>query len=181
MIMTGCLVWLSGCGDRAIGIGYTAPFFYYNILRGYQKSLEDLLLAPEFAHHFIEKISDVFIKKQPASLSGHKRQAQLSQVTDDYGDQNGLLISPRTFSKFFEQPQRRSMELAREQGLFVFHHDDGDVRLLLPKLIDMGINILNPVQWRCGNWDLPDLKQKYGGEICFHSAVDNQPRSHRKF
>jgi uroporphyrinogen decarboxylase len=162
------------CGDRAIGIGYTAPFFYYNILRGYQQSLEDLLLAPEFAHHFIKKISDVFIQKHRRAYQAIKGKAHLSQVTDDYGDQNGLLISPKTFSKFFEQPQRRSMELAKEYGLYVFHHDDGDIRLLLPKLIDMGINILNPVQWRCGNWDLADLKQKYGDKICFHSAVDNQ-------
>jgi uroporphyrinogen decarboxylase len=143
-------------------------------LRGYQRSLEDLLLAPEFAHHFIEKISDVFIKKHRHAYQAMNGKAHLSQVTDDYGDQNGLLISPKTFSKFFEQPQRRSIELAKEHGLYVFHHDDGDIRLLLPQLIDMGINLLNPVQWQCGNWDLADLKQRYGDKICFHSAVDNQ-------
>ncbi len=45
---------------------------------------------------------------------------------------------------------------------------------LLPTLVEMGIDILNPVQWRCGNWDLAALKRTYGARICFHSAVDNQ-------
>ena len=38
----------------------------------------------------------------------------------------------------------------------------------------MGIDILNPIQWRCGDWDLAQLKADYGASICFHSAVDNQ-------
>jgi uroporphyrinogen decarboxylase len=38
----------------------------------------------------------------------------------------------------------------------------------------MGIDILNPVQWRCGDWDLPALKAQYGKDICFHGGGDNQ-------
>lgn len=38
----------------------------------------------------------------------------------------------------------------------------------------MGIDVLNPIQWNCGNWDLKELKESYGEKICFHSAVDNQ-------
>ena len=38
----------------------------------------------------------------------------------------------------------------------------------------MGIDVLNPIQWRCGNWDLEALKRDYGRQLCFHSAVDNQ-------
>ncbi|MDW8100530.1 MAG: uroporphyrinogen decarboxylase family protein [Anaerolineae bacterium] len=54
------------------------------------------------------------------------------------------------------------------------HHDDGDMRPLLPALTEMGIDILNPIQWRCGNWDLAMLKAEYGKHLCFHGAVDNQ-------
>ena len=162
------------CGGRALGIGYTAPFYYFTILRGYEQSLLDLMLQPEFAHHFIEKIHDVFIEKHQRAYAVMEGTADLSQVTDDYGEQNGLLISPKTFNKFFEPPQRKSMELAKKHGLFVFHHDDGDIRRLIPTLINMGTDILNPIQWRCGNWDLPALKEKFGDDLCFHGAGDNQ-------
>ena len=50
----------------------------------------------------------------------------------------------------------------------------GDCRKLLPRLVEMGIDVLNPIQWRCGNWDLEALKTQLGGRVCFHSAVDNQ-------
>jgi uroporphyrinogen decarboxylase len=38
----------------------------------------------------------------------------------------------------------------------------------------VGIDVLNPVQWRCGDWDLEALKAQYGRRLCFHGAVDNQ-------
>ena len=43
-----------------------------------------------------------------------------------------------------------------------------------PRLVEMGIDLLNPIQWRCGDWDLGDLKARFGTDLCFHSAVDNQ-------
>ena len=69
---------------------------------------------------------------------------------------------------------QRGIDLAKSYGIIVFHHDDGDCRKLLPRLVEMGIDILNPIQWRCGNWDLNWLKAEYGDRLCFHSAVDNQ-------
>jgi uroporphyrinogen decarboxylase len=162
------------CGGRALGIGYTAPFFYFNILRGYQKSLEDMALQPEFAHHFIKKIHDVFLEKHKRMYAVMEDKADLSQVTDDYGDQNGLLISPKMFNEFFRPLLQRSADLAKEHGFHVFHHDDGDMRKLLPALLEIGIDILNPIQWRCGDWDLRALKEEFGDSVCFHGGADNQ-------
>ncbi len=56
----------------------------------------------------------------------------------------------------------------------VFHHNDGDCRQLIPPLVEMGIDILNPIQWSCGGWNLAELKRMYGKDVCFHSSVDNQ-------
>jgi uroporphyrinogen decarboxylase len=98
----------------------------------------------------------------------------VTQVTDDFGSQHGLLISPRIFDEFYRAPIQRAIDLAKSYGIIVFHHDDGDMRPLLPTLVTMGIDVLNPIQWRCGNWDLAMLKAEYGKRLCFHSAVDNQ-------
>jgi uroporphyrinogen decarboxylase len=78
------------------------------------------------------------------------------------------------FDAFYRAPVQRGIDLAKANHLLVFHHDDGDIRRLLPRLVEMGVDILNPVQWRCGNWDLAWLKAEYGSKLCFHSAVDNQ-------
>jgi uroporphyrinogen decarboxylase len=88
--------------------------------------------------------------------------------------QTGLLIGPRVFDEYYREPIRRAIDLAHSYNLAVFHHDDGDMRRLLPRLVELGIQVLNPVQWRCGDWDLVDLKAKYGAALCFHGGIDNQ-------
>ncbi|MBI4551367.1 MAG: uroporphyrinogen-III decarboxylase-like protein, partial [Candidatus Latescibacteria bacterium] len=52
--------------------------------------------------------------------------------------------------------------------------DDGSIRAFLPDLVEMGIDILNPVQWTCPGMDRVELKQEFGDRLCFHGAVDNQ-------
>jgi uroporphyrinogen decarboxylase len=69
---------------------------------------------------------------------------------------------------------QRAIDLAKSFGINVFHHDDGDCRTLLTRLAAMGIQVLNPIQWRCGSWDLNLLKSTYGDKLCFHGGVDNQ-------
>jgi uroporphyrinogen decarboxylase len=162
------------CGGRAICCGYTAPFYYHNMLRGLELSLMDPILRPEFAQHLVGRISDFFTEFHRRCYEALGGRADLTQVTDDFGSQNGLLIGPRVFDRFYRAALQRGFDLAKAYGLKVFHHDDGDMRGLLPRLAGMGIEILNPIQWRCGEWDLGALKAEYGSCLCFHSAVDNQ-------
>jgi uroporphyrinogen decarboxylase len=159
---------------RAVGVGYTAVFYYHNLLRGLELSMMDPILRPEFTHHLLQRISDFFNEYHRRCFEATRGMVDTTQVTDDYGSQHGLLISPRLFNEFYRPHVQRGIDLAKSYGLIVFHHDDGDLRKLLPTLVEMGIDILNPIQWRCGNWDLADLKARYGKRICFHSAVDNQ-------
>ena len=162
------------CRGRAIECGYTAVFYYHNLLRGLETSLMDPILRPEFTHHLIQRISDFFDAYHRRCFAAADGLIDMTQVTDDYGSQHGLLISPRLFEQFYRPAMQRAIDLAKSYGLIVFHHDDGDCRPLLPALIEMGIDVLNPIQWRCGDWDLGGLKREYGAKLCFHSAVDNQ-------
>lgn len=159
---------------RAVECGYTAVFFYHNLLRGLELSLMDPILRPEFTHHLIGRLSDFFHEYHRRCYEAGRGFIDITQVTDDYGSQHGLLISPRVFEEFYRRPVQRAIDLARSYGIHVFHHDDGDMRRLLPRLVEMGIEVLNPVQWRCGDWDLAALKAEFGEHLCFHGAVDNQ-------
>jgi uroporphyrinogen decarboxylase len=162
------------CGGRAICCGYTAPFYFHNMLRGLELSLMDPILRPEFTRHFLTQFSDFFTEHHRRCFEALRGKVDMTQVTDDFGSQHGLLISPRIFDQFYRAPLQRGIDLAKSHGLIVFHHDDGDMRALLPRLVEIGIDILNPIQWRCGDWDLQALKEQVGQRLCFHSAVDNQ-------
>lgn len=160
--------------DRAVQCGYAAVFYYHNKLRGLELSLMDPLLRPEFTRELVRRVSDFFQEYHRRCFEAAGKSIQITQVTDDLGSQHGLLISPRLFDAFYRDPIQRAIDLAKSHGLLVFHHDDGDLRQMLPTLVEMGIDLLNPIQWRCGNWDLAALKAEYGGRLCFHGGVDNQ-------
>jgi uroporphyrinogen decarboxylase len=162
------------CGGRAICCGYTAPFYYHNLLRGLELSLTDPVLRPDLTHYVVARISEFFTEYHRRCFEATRGVADMTQVTDDFGSQHGLLINPKVFDTFYRAPLQRAIDLAKSYGLIVFHHDDGDMRRLLPRLVEMGIDVLNPIQWRCGDWDLAALKAEYGARLCFHSAVDNQ-------
>jgi uroporphyrinogen decarboxylase len=159
---------------RAIDCGYTAILYWHNQLRGLELSLMDPLLRPDSTRYLIERVSEFFIEFHRRCFEATRGLADITQVTDDLGSQHGLLISPQVFEQFYRAPMQRAIDLAKSFDRYVFHHDDGDLRPLLPTLAQMGIDILNPIQWRCGDWDLAALKREYGSRLCFHGGIDNQ-------
>jgi uroporphyrinogen decarboxylase len=69
---------------------------------------------------------------------------------------------------------KRMMDLAHQAGAFVFHHNDGSIRKMIPDLIETGVDVLNPVQWRCRGMEREALKRDFGDRLVFHGAMDNQ-------
>jgi uroporphyrinogen decarboxylase len=162
------------CGGRAVSCGYTALFTFHNYLRGLELSLIDPVLNPELTRYIVERLSDFFSEYHRRCFEAAGGRLDFTQVTDDWGSQNGLIASPDIFREFYKPAMQRGINLAKDFDIRVFHHNDGDMRPLLPELVDMGIDILNPIQWRCGDWNLKDLKDRFGNRVSFHSAVDNQ-------
>ena len=159
---------------KAVQCGYMAPFYFHNLLRGLEQSLVDPLLDPEFTHFLISRISDFFLEHHRLMFKECKGLIDIAQVTDDLGSQTGPLISMELYREFYAPHHKRFIDLCHEFGIKVFHHDDGSCRPFLPMLIDMGIDILNPVQWTCPGMDMLELKAEFGKRICFHGAVENQ-------
>lgn len=165
------------CEERRalpIEAGYSAPFFFFNNLRGLEQSLVDLALDPEFSHAVIHRLCDFFYGFCERLFEAGGGLIDVTQLTDDFGSQTGLLISEEMFDEFFAPHYRRLARLMKDHGVRIFHHDDGAMWPLIPRLLDIGVQILNPVQYRCGNIDLGWLKDTYGDRLVFHGGVDNQ-------
>jgi uroporphyrinogen decarboxylase len=69
---------------------------------------------------------------------------------------------------------KRMIDLTHEAGAFVFHHADGASRKIIPDMIEAGIDVLNPIQWRCMGMEREALKRDFGDRLIFHGGVDNQ-------
>ena len=93
---------------------------------------------------------------------------------DDVGMQTGMLISPRTWRRFFK-PRMASfiaeLKVINPQ-VKVAYHSDGDISAIIPDLIEIKLDVLNPIQPAC--MDPAELKQKYGDRLCFWGSMDEQ-------
>jgi len=159
---------------RAVQCGYMAPFYYHNLLRGLEQSLIDPLVQPEFTHVLVGRISDFFYAYHRRMFEACEGLIDVAQVTDDLGSQTGPLISMELYREFYAPHHQRFIDLCHEFGIRVFHHDDGACRAFLPLLVEMGIDVLNPIQWTCPGMDMAELKAEFGESIGFHGAVENQ-------
>jgi len=160
--------------SRLVQCGYMAPFYFHNLLRGLELSLVDPLLDPDLTYAIVGRISDFFYDYHRRMFETCEGFIDVAQVTDDLGSQTGPLISMEMYQEFYAPHHKRFIDLCHEFGVKVFHHDDGSCRPFLPLLVEMGIDILNPIQWTCPGMEMDGLKAEFGKRICFHGAVENQ-------
>jgi uroporphyrinogen decarboxylase len=159
---------------QVVMCGYMAIFFQHNKLRGLRNSLLDPLVRPEFTRNLLNRIFNFLYEYHRRMFDTCEGLIDVTQVTDDFGTQNGGMISLKVFREFYKPYMEKFVDLAHSFELKVFHHDDGSIRSFIPDLVDMGIEILNPLQWSCPGMDLEGLKRDFGRALCFHGGVDNQ-------
>ena len=163
-----------GRRNQAVMCGYMAPLTYHMYLRGLEACLTDPLLRPEFTHHLLGRLCDYMYEHHRRMFQACEGLIDVTQVTDDYGMQTGPLMGLETFRGFYRPHLQRFINLSREFGVRVFPHDDGAIRDFLPDMAEMGIDVLNPIQWRCPGMEIEGLKRDFGGSMCFHGGIDNQ-------
>lgn len=154
--------------------GGSEPFLIYKNLRGQERAFMDLIEHPEIVHYCLGKLFDLAYENTCRIFEQLPGQVMLSYVAEDMGDQNNLMFSPKQIREFLLPGMKRMMDLVHQAGAFVFHHNDGNCRPILPDLIQAGIDILNPIQWRSKGMDREGLKRDFGDKLVFHGAMDNQ-------
>jgi len=92
--------------------------------------------------------------------------------SDDWGCQRGLLMNPEDWRRFYKPSYQRLFERVRSGGAHVWMHLCGDITAILPDLINIGLNVLNPVQPQA--MDVRYLAREFGGKVCFNGGVDVQ-------
>lgn len=151
------------------------PFLLYGYLRGLERSFEDLVLRPAMANAILGHIFDFYYEHQRRCFEAGGGKIDTTWVAEDLGSQTGPLMSLEMYRRFLLPNQIKMANLARSYGIHVMYHTDGAARLFLPDLIDhVGIEILNPVQWRCPGMEREGLVRDFGKHIIFHGSIDNQ-------
>ncbi len=165
---------LKGNEHRPVRGGGSEPFLTYASLRGLEQAYMDLALNPEIVHYCLDKLFDFAYENTRRIYEQIPGQVTFSYVAEDLGSQEKLLFSKRHIHEFLLPRMKRMMDLVHEGGTYVFTHSDGAVRPVIPDLIAIGMDVLNPIQWRCKGMEREGLKRDFGERIIFHGGMDNQ-------
>ncbi len=160
---------------RAIRSGIYEPFLIYCAMRGMEQAFEDLLVNPDIADAIFSHLFEFHYEYNQRIFEAGRGEIDLTYVAEDLGSQTGPLISIELYRRFLRDNQRKMADLARSYGVHVFYHTDGAAYPFLRDLVDVvGIEVLNPIQWRCAGMERNRLVREFGDRIAFHGAMDNQ-------
>ena len=166
--------WVRGKEMYPVRGGGSEPFLTYKYLRGQEQAFIDLVENPEIVRLCLSKLFDLAYVNAVRITEQLPGLVMLSYIAEDLGGQTGLMFSPAHIREFLLPGMKRMIGLARQAGAYVFHHDDGNCRPIIPDMIDAGIDILNPIQWRVPGMEREGLKADFGDKVVFHGGVDNQ-------
>lgn len=143
-------------------------------MMGMEKIMIELIENPKLVCKVLEHITDFFIDYNKRLLSTARGKVDIIVTADDLGSQRGLLISKEMFSKYIKPFHAKLNKAIKEFGVKVMFHSDGSIMEIIPELIDMGIDVLEALQFDADGMDPKLMKEKYGDVLCFHGGVSVQ-------
>ncbi|HUW14992.1 MAG TPA: uroporphyrinogen decarboxylase family protein [Anaerolineae bacterium] len=157
-----------------IALGYLTTFEQMQLLRGLDQWLMDMAADPEFAHALMRKLTDVMLAGTCRYLDEVGPYIDLITFSDDLGTQRAPLISPKMYREMVKPYQAEIIAAIKERTKAkVFFHSCGNIYPLIGDLIEIGVDVLNPVQVSAGEMgDTARLKREFGDLITFCGAID---------
>lgn len=167
--------------EYALVGGDTAALYYLAwTLRGYENFMADIAYDEKFANYILDMIMDwwkAFMAKYLAEIGDY---IEIMWAGDDWGSQDGPLINPNEFRKNVAPRFKELIGFMKDRcSAKVAYHSCGSVAWCLDDFVDMGVDIVQPLQanaFRMG--EKYDLKKKYYNKLTFHGGLDNQGKFH---
>jgi uroporphyrinogen decarboxylase len=152
------------------GIVHQAQF-----LRGFEDWFADLIDNPTFFQALMEKLVDLWIEMAQDEFDAVGENADLCFYGDDMAFQDGPMMSMDLYRKMIRPHHRRLFGYIKSRSnAKIVYHTCGSVVHLIPDLIEMGVDALNPVQVSAKGMDSQALKREFGKDLCFWGAIDTQ-------
>ena len=141
---------------------------------GFDQFLLGMAMCPDLLHTLIDRMTDMYLELNDRIFGQLRDKVDVWFFGNDFGTQQGLLFSTAMWDDFFGENIRRLCDLAHSHGLRVMMHSCGCVAPLLDRVIDAGVDILDPVQTSAAGMDPESLTRGYGDRLIFHGGIDTQ-------
>ncbi len=143
-------------------------------LCGFENFLLNAALNPNLIKCLIDRMTDMYLALNEKYFSQLRSKLNVWFFGNDFGSQDGLLLSPSMWHKFFFENIKKLTALAHSFGLKVMMHSCGGISDIIPSLIESGVDILDPIQITAKGMNPASLAEKFGGKIVFHGGIDTQ-------
>ena len=166
---------LDAVGDFARVGGWANRILWTGMeMVGLEKFTFMLYERPDLIHALLQRITDYCYQVGARCYPLVRGKLDIVSHGSDFGTQRDVWMSLPMWREFVKPHFARLFTLAKENGFKVFLHSDGAIRKLIPDLIEMGLDILDPIQVRAEGMDPVGLKRDFGDRLTFHGSIDVQ-------
>jgi Uroporphyrinogen-III decarboxylase len=155
--------------DKFVIVGTeTRPFERMQFLRGTENLFMDLAYQEKEIYQLRDKLHEFFKREMKMWAD---TEVDAVAFMDDWGTQKTLLISPDIWRKFYKPLYKDYCDILHSKGKYAFFHSDGNIELIYPDLVEIGVDAVNS-QLFC--MDIEGLGRRYSGKITFWGEIDRQ-------
>ena len=158
-------------GDRLNRAAQLKPAMY---LRGVDRILMDMALEPRIAEAIFARVREFYAEYARRTLEAAEGAIDIFMTGDDFGQQSGMLMSPEMWRRFLAPGFGELVEIGKRAGAAVMHHSCGSIRPIIGDMIDLGLDVLNPIQPDTYDMDPRSLKAEFGARLAFHGSINIQ-------
>ncbi len=162
-------------GDYAVlGVVWSAHFQDACAAFGMETALMNMMSEPEMFRAVINRITEFYLAANGKFYESTQGKLDAVLIGNDFGSQTSLMLSRDLIREFVWPGTRALVGQAKAHGLKVIHHSCGAIRELIPDLIEMGVDVIHPIQALAAGMDAQDLAREFGGRVSFCGGVDAQ-------
>ena len=163
----------------AVGMGYnpdehlkevlllSGPFERMNQMVGMEEALVSFYTCPDEVHEFLDAMCEY--KLHCIDLAYEAVHPEIICMHDDWGHERNMMFSPEIWREFIKPLEKKFAEKIHSYGMIYNHHSCGHIEQIVPDLVEIGVDIINPVMVTN---DVKGLLKKYGDKICFAGGYD---------
>ena len=161
-------------GFVKLGVLWSAHFQDACAAFGMENALMTMLTAPEMFTAVIERITDFYFEANEIFYRAAAGTVQTVLIGNDFGSQSSLMVDPASLRRFVFPGTKKLIDQAHSYGIKVMHHSCGAVREIIPDLIELGVDIIHPIQALATGMDPQSLSDSFGSQVAFCGGVDAQ-------
>ena len=152
------------------GGSFETPWY----MRGMEAFLVDLYENPDIAHAICSRVTEYYLQRTARAIDAARGQIDMIGSGGDIGSQRGMMLNPDVWREKIKPYSGKLISTYKKQGFATFYHSCGSIVPVIDDLIEVGLDVLDPIQVGAAGMKPEELFPAFGNRLSFHGAIDEQ-------